>query len=277
MTFEQYRAIDAVNVSSLKHMYVGKAPPTEDRLCITSPYRYDYFKRQPDTKATDAMKLGSATHTAVFEPDRLPLEYAIWTGDTRKGPKWDAFLEAAEGRTDLTEAAYHKALAIRDAVRANPLAAAYLERGEAEKTITWTDEATGLRCKSRLDFLSHSLPTVVDLKTTNDISERAFKALCERMGYFRQLAMYGAGAVACDLLVRPSAVIIAVENKAPYEVAVYRIEPDSLAGAAEEVAELLTVLKRCRETGVWPSRYTTEQTLTRPDWVTGEPEIAFEE
>jgi hypothetical protein len=277
LSFDAYKAIDAVNFTSLKQLFVDRAGPHEDRLCITSPYRYQYFKLQGDTRETDAMRVGRATHTAVFEPDSFMREYALFDGKVRAGKAWDAFRAMHAGRTILTSAQYDKAIAIRDAVRTNSDAMFYLQRGEAEKAITWTDKPTGLRCKARLDFLSHVRPCVVDLKTTNDIGERAFKAQCEKMGYFRQLAMYTAGAVAADLLVVPRAVIIAVENKPPYEVAVYPIEADALVTAGEEVAELLGVLKDCLASDSWPPRYTTEQVLARPSWVSSEPEIAFEE
>jgi hypothetical protein len=278
MTFDEYRAIDAVNWSSLKHLFVDRAGPEHPRLCITSPMRYRYFKDQGEPEETDAMRLGKATHTAVYEPDRFALEYLVWKGGDRRGPKWESFKEAAEGRCILTAAQYERALAIRDAVRSHPIAAAYLAKGEAEKTITWTDDLTGLRCKARLDLLSHSMGALTDLKTTNDIGERMFRGTCEKLGHFRQLGMYTKGIAACGLLVPPvRAVIIAVENKPPHEVAVYAIEPDSLETARAEVEELLQVLKACQEANHWPGRFETEQTLRRPDWVMGEPEIAFEE
>lgn len=277
LSFDAYKAIDAVNWSSLKHLFVDRAGPADERLCITSPYRYQYWRQHSDTRETDAMKLGRATHTAVFEPDSFMREYALWTGDRRAGKEWTDFCAMNAGRTILTETQYEKALAIRDAVRSNPEAMAYLAKGQAERSITWPDKPTGLRCKGRLDFLSATFPCVVDLKTTNDIGERAFQAQCERMSYFRQLAMYTGGAVACDLLVVPRAVIIAVENKAPFEVAVYAIEPDALVTAGEEVAELLATLKACLAADAWPSRYTTEQTLARPSWASGEPDFTNEE
>jgi hypothetical protein len=279
MTFDRYRAIPAVNWSTLKHLYVDRAPVTDDRLCIVSPLRYKFFKEQPEaTVETDAMRLGKLTHTAVFEPDRLPLEYVVCACEDKRLKAHQACKLAAEGRTLVSESAYGKALAIRDAVRTHPIASWYLRDGEAERTIQWTDQATGLACKGRLDWLSHTGGCVVDLKTTNDIGERVFRATCEKLGHFRQLAMYCAGAAACDLLVPPvRAVIIAVENKPPHEVAVYAVEADSLASAGAEVDELLSVLKACKEADKWPGRFETEQLLRRPDWVMGEPEIAFEE
>jgi hypothetical protein len=278
LTFEQYAAIDAVNFSSLKHLFVDRAGPDVPDLCVTSPYRYDYHRKHP-TEPTAAMRLGRLTHTAVFEPDRLPVEYLVCCCDDRRKKEHRTCVTSAEdqGRTLVTDSDYQRALTIRDAVRANPIAAAYLRDGEAEQTIRWTDPTTGLACKGRLDWFARSPRAIVDLKTTNDIGERAFRAACERMGYFRQLAMYAMGVEACGLMVEARCVLIAVENRPPFEVAVYPVDSDSLHSARAEVEELLTVLKACREADLWPPRYTTERILRRPDWVMGEPEIAFEE
>jgi hypothetical protein len=269
MSFATYRAIKAVNYSSLKHLHVGQ----KDGASILSPLRYRYFADRPDAqKETDAMRLGKATHTAVFEPDRLLLEYVVCSCPDRKRKSHQACKARAVGRTLITEAQYETALAIRDAVRSHPLAAPYLERGEPEKTITWTDAVTGLRCKGRLDWLSTSYPCVVDLKTARDIDARAFGAAAARMGYHRQLAMYVAGAVANDLLIVPRAVIIAVENTPPHEVAVFTLNErdDAFVAGAEEAAELLACLKSCIESGEWPGRYVTEQSLELPFWLSSE-------
>jgi hypothetical protein len=44
------------------------------------------------------------------------------------------------------------------------------------------------------------------------------------------------------------------------------------------VAELLATLKDCLASDSWPPRYTTEQVLARPAWVSGDDiSIGFEE
>jgi hypothetical protein len=261
-SFAAYQAIRAVNYSSLRNLHVASSP------LVMSPLRYRHFQTHTRPE-TDAMLVGRAGHTAVFEPDRFPLEYVVWSHGRRQGPRWTNFkaFAAADGKTVLTEAQYETAIAIRDAVRGNALAMWYLDRGDPEKTLTWTDPVTRLRCKGRLDWFSRSHPCVVDLKTARDIDARMFGASAARMGYHRQLAMYANGAVANELLVDPRAVIIAVENAPPHEVAVYALDADALAAGAEEVAALLACLKTCIETNRWPGRYEKEQTLELPSWL----------
>ena len=79
MRFADYAAAVGINFSTLKHM-------------ARSPMHYRYALEHPPAE-TPAMLLGRATHTAVFEPDRFQLDYAVWPGD-RRG---NAYLQFAEG------------------------------------------------------------------------------------------------------------------------------------------------------------------------------------
>lgn len=259
----EYAGLDAVNWSSLKHLR-------------ESPARYFHRKqhREPDS---DTFRFGRAVHTAVFEPDRFPLEYVVWTGPRRAGKEWEAFSAAVGDRTILTVDQYQRALDIRDAVRAHPLVAPYLREGMAEHTLTWTDDATGLRCKGRLDWISTSISAVLDLKTTRDIGARAFGMSAARLGYHNQLAFYRAGVMANDILLDPACVIVAVEHEAPHEVAVYHLDMNALACGEEENAALLSQLKTCLESNTWPGRYSEEQDLSLPHWLFGDDEEDPEE
>ena len=162
------------------------------------------------------------------------------------------------------------------AILAHPVAAAYLARGEAEKTLTWTDPATGLQCKCRTDFLSRSLGAVVDLKSAVNIESRAFQNAIMRYGYNCQGAHYRNGAIACGEFVDPAVVIIAVEKTAPFDVGVFRLKPDAINAGAADVADLLALLKQCIETDTWPGRYPDEVDMGIPAWATmGDLEMTF--
>ncbi len=64
------------------------------------------------------MLLGRATHTAVFEPERFQLDYALWHGD-RRGKAYKEFAEEAtqQGRSILKETEQDTALAIKTPLR----------------------------------------------------------------------------------------------------------------------------------------------------------------
>lgn len=250
----EYAALDAVNWSSLKHM--GDSP---------LHYRHRLTEEREDT---DALLLGRAVHTACLEPDRFPVEYAVWTGGRRAGKEWDAFVASHVGRDILREQDYDEVCRIRDAVRRHPLAAPYLlAPGPCEHVVQWTDAETGLRCKSRQDKRAAiGGGVLVDLKTARDIRDRLFGSAAARLGYHAQMAFYFDGLAASGAGVE-KVVLLAVESKAPYDAAVYVCTEDVLWAGREEYQRLLAMLVRCRETDTWPGRYTEEMELVLPQWL----------
>lgn len=254
MRFNDYAAIDAVNFSTLKEMR-------------RSPRHYQYRIQNP-REDTTRLAIGRAAHTAVFEPDRFLLDYALFDGERRAGKAWDECCAANKGKTILKAAEYSTCLAMRDAVRSHPVAGpALTPPGEAEKVITWTDEETGIKCKARLDWWRVGL--WCDLKTTGDIDAGRFAATAYRMGYFGQMAFYRAGLVA-NGLDAPLPRIIAVEAAAPFDVAVFAVTDNAIYAGEVEIRELLARVAACRFSGQWPGRYPEQTVLSLPSWAYGD-------
>lgn len=256
LTLEEYEQLDGERWSHLKNLAV-------------SPRHYEAARHRarPDT---DALRLGRAGHTAVFEPDRLPLDYVVFDGDKVKSPKdWKAFKDVHRGRRSILDVdEYDRALHIRDAVRTHPLVAPLLAKGTPEVAIAWQDKKSGVACKARLDWLPEE-PAVVDLKTSRMATdERAFAAAAFRLGYFGQVAHYANGL--CSVLGRAPlslpCYLIAVENAEPYDAAVYRVSDDALYAASELRDELLAKLAECRAAQVWPGRHHAVLELDFPRW-----------
>lgn len=251
MTFEEYAKIDAINFTTLK----------ETRK---SPKHFKYRRENP-REDTTRLGLGRAAHTAVFEPDRFPLDYAVFRGARRAGKAWDEFQDANEGRTILKADEYAACLAMRDAVRACPAAAKWLKAGKPEHTITWTDKETGLPCKARIDWLS--IGSELDLKTTATVDPRWFGSAAARLGWHIQQAFYLDGLAAHGLV--PEARIIAVEAEPPHDCAVFLLNEDVLYAAREEMRELLRRVAGCMERNEWPGRFDEvggETMLELPGW-----------
>jgi hypothetical protein len=253
-----YSGIRAVNYSTLKHL----------RKPDGSPARYKYFLDHPVPETT-AMLLGRAVHTAVLEPERFALEYAVWDG-YRRGKEYTLFAARAmeEGRTVLNATEYETCESVADSVRSHPDAAVILSGGEAEKTLCWTNEDTGIECKGRVDWLTSGL--IADLKTTHDISARNFARHSWQMGTFFQMAMYQDG---LNVMTGETATIaiIAAEQKPPYLCCVYWLDDASLAAAYEEYVSCLEQLKHCREFNNWPGPESGE--LSAPSWILAEHEM----
>ena len=137
ITFEEYQDLVGKNWSTVKearrslaHYKARTEEPREDKATLVA---------------------GRAAHTAILEPDDFMRRYALFAGARRAGNDWDAFKEANVGRTILKETEYAEALRIRDAVRAHRAASKLLTGGTPEQSIVWTDAATGIVCKGRLD------------------------------------------------------------------------------------------------------------------------------
>jgi len=253
MNQAEYQALDAVNWSALKGMRLS---PLHYRHALTT-------KRED----TSALMMGRAVHSAVFEPDRLPLDYAVYLGPVRRGKEWDKFKEANSTRTILTVDEYERACEIRDAVRLHPLIKSILSEGKAEHVITWTDPQTSVACKARLDWAQTR--RVVDLKTSRHATDvRQFGGDAWRLGYFHQLAHYASGwAVTHGLqFTDVTGCIISVESAPPYDVAIYEVSEESMVSAHEEVEELLRALTRCRQLNAWPGRHLAPVKLDIPYW-----------
>ena len=253
MRFQDYVDAPGINFSTLKHM-------------ATSPLHYQHALTNPPSQ-TPAMLLGRATHTAVFEPERFQLDYALWHGD-RRGKAYKEFAEEAtqQGRSILKETEQDTALAIRNTVKNTAEVARLLEQGHSEVSMFWKNPATGLACKGRLDWIA-SEGAILDLKTTCSIDQRAFALKAWTMGYFHQAAMYReAYSVASGKGILLRSGIIAVEKDPPHACRLYWLDEDSLEQAHEEYITWLEKVRECRENGLWPGPEPVESELSAPAW-----------
>jgi len=256
MSYSDYAAIPGVNWSTLKAM---AASPRHYHHAATTP--------RPDTPA---MKLGRAVHCAVLEPDRLPLDYPVWRAH-RRGADWAEFSALYADKDIITEAEYETALAVRDAVRAHPAAAKLLKGGFAEHTVRWTDSATGIDCKARLDYLGPG--GMADLKTTKDIDARAFGMTANRLLYHGQMAFYSMGLPVTEHM---PVSIIAVESDPPHDVAVYQLSDDDLYLGECIARDLLDKLAECLRADTWPGRYPDAVPLQLPRWAWPDADTEYE-
>ena len=250
VTFDEYRAIEAVNWSSLKVM-------------AESPAHYKW-SLDHDRKATSAMGKGIAIHAAVLEPDSFPLRFVVWDGD-RRGNAWKEFREANANRDVITRAEYDLCISVRDAVKADADASALLY-GRSELVIEWEDEGTGLMCKARLDHVNAD-NEIVDLKMCPNTDVFQFERHSASMLYHGQLAFYRRGLAAVLKAVVPRPRIIAVEWDEPHDVTAFHLTDDALYAGEQHVDDLLTRLANCRRSDKWPGRYQGQQDLSIPEYL----------
>jgi PDDEXK-like domain of unknown function (DUF3799) len=248
LPFEQYVDMPEVHATGLRDLAVSPLL-----------YHWRQTSKRPDT---DRLRIGRACHTAVLEPDRFLLEYTVWRGGVRRSKKWDAFKEANSDKTILTMPQYDQALRVRDAVRSHAVAKRLIEQGRTELTLKWQHVRTGLACKARLDHLGLALS---DLKTCRNPDPRKFSADAARYGYAMQLAFYADGC-AQVLGELPPVKIIAAQNTAPYDVAVFDLDEDVLGHGRAETERLIDLLVECKRANHWPGIAPEEVALKLPLW-----------
>ncbi len=204
-----------------------------------------------------AYLVGRAVHTLALEGrDRFDEEFAVGgpinpqTG-APFGPTTKAFAQWAmeHGKDVLTEGQYALVSNMAESVRTHELAASLLSEGVAEGVVR--ANYCGVACQIRMDwFEPHQ--GIVDLKTCDDLTW--FEADARRFGYGHQVAFYRA-VLAQVLGVSMPVHFIAVEKREPYRTGVWKVSDDTLSAAQRENEAAIERLKRCQETGLWPTGY----------------------
>ena len=109
---------------------------------------------------------------------------------------------------------------------------------------------------------------LVDLKTTTDASPFAFKRSISKYSYGTQMAYYR-DAVRSGGVDPCGAIIIAVDKKAPFTTAVYRMNEETLDRAKMVVDKWLDTYAKCSVSGTWPSFWDLNE-VDVPDWFLSE-------
>lgn len=213
---------------------------------------------------TPAMLFGTALHCAVLEPARFAVDYAVLEGDRRTSVGKAAYAELqARGATVISRADSDAISTMVKAVRHHPVASKLLRDGRAEQSVFWNDPVTGLQCKCRPDWWTEN-GTLLDIKTTEDASPAGFARSMAAYRYHVQAAHYMAGVQAERFL------FLAIEKKAPYAVAIYELDAESLdIGRRLRMRDLQTFAS-CDEFGVWPGYAQDIQLITLPKWATSQ-------
>lgn len=234
-----------------------------------SPMHFEWNTRQPNT-TSPALEKGTALHLALLEPELFESQVVRGIeGDGRTKAVKDARAALAAEFPDATilnPPDFDDVLGMREAVMAHPRARTILEgAGASEVTGAWIDPETGVPCKMRPDRLVDRAALMPDVKTTRDASPEAFRRQAAKLGYFRKARFYRRGAEALGLDLTASA-FIAVENTAPYGVAVYLLREEDLADADAEISRLLNYFAMCAAEDRWPGYGEEFQTLSMPAW-----------
>lgn len=248
---EYHDLILAVSSTALKEIHLGKNPS----WCFKK-----YIKKEVKHKQSPAMLLGAATHKIILEPSTFKREFAIWDG-RRAGNSWNDFKSKNHNKDILTRDEYKQICAMRDAVMLNPFAKNLLSGGEAETSVFWRDEETGVLCRARADYLkvSNNKRIIVDVKTCKSAEPKQFAKDLVNMGYPIQQGMY------IDGFQADAFGFIAIE-KETNTVQVYVLNSEFCEGANVEYKKALEKWAHCLQENKWPSYAEGITELEPPYW-----------
>ncbi len=218
-------------------------------LFSDSPYKYWARYRNPSapkTTSSSAMKLGSAFHDFILEPELFEQKYIIKPeriykkdGDIEAYEKYKLLLEeyAISKKITLDDDEYQTLCAMKESLSKNKKAMNLLLDGRVEHSFFWNDSESKLLCKVRPDVLHDDI--IVDLKTISDASPQNYQRSMITGGYHIQGAMVRTG-VECIEGNRIDTVInVCVETTYPYSVGIYFIDQAALDYAEEKFKKIL--------------------------------------
>lgn len=232
-----YHAMAGISSSNIKQL-------------LKSPAHYQH-NNQFQTEPTAAMKLGTITHTAVFEPDRYVKEVKAAPAcdrRTKAGKEaYNAFMEGCPAGCEI--------IPEQDAVLVNAMAASVrsavdLRGCEAEMSgLLELDDYPGVLAKIRPDAMKGSI--MYDLKTCEDASRPAAMYAIKKYGYHISATWYQDVAYALDRDI-DQFVWIFVEKRPPYAVALYSMGSGMMATAREKIVIALERYQECKQADHWP-------------------------
>lgn len=244
-------------------------------LINQSPAHYKWAKANP-VEPTRAMRLGSAMHRALLEPNRfqelyvrLPDDYK--TSDSQKAEKWVA--ENAPGKLALSANEFQETGLLIESLWSNRDAAILL-KGAKEQSVFWNYQQaqTGgvVPCRARID-VANTDGFLVDVKKCRDASPRGFERAMGEYRYHVQAAWYRYGWREASGEHAPrDFVFVAVEAQAPYAVGVYEVDVASMEYAGAEIAKNVNTYAHALKTNQWQG-YTGQdrQFVSLPTWYQG--------
>jgi hypothetical protein len=218
---------------------------------------------------------GKAFHSAVLGIGSVVVVHE-YDPETVKSPKstnaWKRQDEAVHAAGGVLLLPDEKAAidAMAASVLAHDTARHLFTGGAPEVSAFWVDEATGVQCKARFDYLPEKQAgrriIVPDLKSAVSVDPGEFSRAAARYSYLAQDLWYCDGLRALGVDGDPVMVFVGAEKESPYLVSVMQFADEHdrrLTAAANEKARRL--YRECIETDHWPSHPGITQ-LTLPAW-----------
>ena len=234
-------------------------------------FKYDRDHPQPPKREFD---LGHAVHTLVLGEghDLVVVDYPDWKKADARAERDEAY---DAGKVPLLPKEKKQVDAMAKAIREHPLAGPLFAPGTgiAERSLYWTDSATGIRCRVRPDWLKQmpGLTLCVDLKTTKDANPEAVSRAIRDYSYHQQDAFYVDGIWAAMQPEDVRFIFVFISKTAPYLITVRELtQQDRDIGRARN-ERALRIYADCVANDHWPDwtgPVTEIPQIGMPTWAT---------
>lgn len=251
ISFDEYLQIDAINASIIKCGRKSMLAMRHAQLHSVEP--------------TTSMAFGTLVHMMLLEQERFADEVVVYDG-VKRGKDWESFSLANEKNTIVSRDLFNSLVSVEKSVSANNTALSLLSgSGKNELTLTWDDPIYG-SAKARFDRWKDD--TIIDIKTCADLS--TFNAQFVRMGYDVQFGWYREGAEKALGKKHAKAIVIAIENKEPFDVAVFAVPESAIQKGREDAIRIASDFNSCKDAGVYPGAFADALNIMQmPAWYEG--------
>ena len=261
LPMDEYHRMAALSSSGIKKL-------------LRSPAHY-LVERTQSRAPTESMRIGTAVHTLLLEPDRAG-EIVVMPEFNRRTKDGKAEAEAWLARNADRQAfdaeTFERIHRAAEAARAHPAASELLSDGIAERSILWRDAKTGAQCRARYDW-HRSDGGIVDVKTAQDASPEGFRRAIGAFQYHVSAAWYFLGAEHVLNATPAFWAFVVVETEPPFGVAAYVLDADSIRAGMSLCHRAVELFARCTESAAWPSYPATVEPITAPGWALAQGEF----
>lgn len=261
MTNDEYHAAPGTSSSHIKDVI--------DQSLLH--YWYNHVRQDREPVQTEAFNFGTATHTAILEPDLLEstiVKAPAFNLRTKEGKTLrDDFAAEHAGKIVLVPEEYVAVLTIRDRVHTHPVAAGLLTGGRAEQSFFATDPETGELIKCRPDYLQSSGFAMIDVKSTKNAAPASFAKDCANYHYDISVPWYFDVLKALYGETPRHFVFLAVEKQPPYALGLYFAQPADIERARVAARRNFLRIIEARRANHWPDYGTSVEPLVMPGWV----------
>ncbi len=265
-TNEEYHADQTAKSRSQIVTAITESPAEFYKKCVLG---------ENPTVENEAMKYGTVFHGVLLEGQDFLDKYVVAPNFTElyghhatkehKAAKklWN---EENEGNLFVTQKKKDEMRWMTDSVLSHPDASVLLNNCLVETSGYYIDPETNLALRFRYDIYSESLSSLADVKTTSSCREEDFMKSIGNLRYDFQMAMYSEGIYELTGKRIDFPVFIAVENKHPYDCAVYILDDESMAIGLRDYRRSTHLVRACHDSGQWPRYQSKSKSISLPYW-----------